>query len=179
MKILAIPTSASFGVVLIISPPDIDKGTLGLMINRRSKVPISRIFLDVTGAKADPVYLGGPVELSTAQALVRSPLPSPTTWSTSSAACTSPPARTPSKSPSTAGAEPSKFHLYLGYAPNSRGPARKPKYYRRLVGSSEPRRMKSSTKTRGLCFDAAIAKAESQIAFNARPNGQKCYPHRH
>src|SRR5277367_5546759 len=58
--------------VVLILRSDPEKGTLGLMINRRSKVPLSRLFPEVNGAKADPVYLGGPVELSTAQALLRS-----------------------------------------------------------------------------------------------------------
>src|SRR5664279_5002113 len=57
--------------VILVLRHDDEKGTLGLVINRRSKVLISRIFPDVSGAKADAVYVGGPVELSTVQALLR------------------------------------------------------------------------------------------------------------
>jgi putative transcriptional regulator len=57
--------------VILILRHDAEKGTLGLVINRRSQVPLSRIFPDVTGATADPVYVGGPVELSTVQAMLR------------------------------------------------------------------------------------------------------------
>ena len=50
-----------------------DDGVVGLIVNRRSKVPISRV-LDVRGAKdrADPVYAGGPVGRTEIAALVRS-----------------------------------------------------------------------------------------------------------
>jgi putative transcriptional regulator len=47
---------------------------LGLILNRRSKVPISRVLDGLAGAKdrPDPVYAGGPVERSDVLALVRS-----------------------------------------------------------------------------------------------------------
>jgi putative transcriptional regulator len=40
-----------------------DEGVVGLILNRRSKVPISRVLEDVGGAKerSDPIYAGGPV----------------------------------------------------------------------------------------------------------------------
>ena len=52
---------------------DSEEGTLGLIINRRSEVPLSRAFPDVKGANGDLVYLGGPVSPSVVQILLRSP----------------------------------------------------------------------------------------------------------
>lgn len=51
-----------------------EKGTVGLILNRQSKVPISRLARGIEGAKGrtDPLYLGGPVETSGVMALVRS-----------------------------------------------------------------------------------------------------------
>jgi putative AlgH/UPF0301 family transcriptional regulator len=51
-----------------------EKGVLGLILNRRTDVPLSRV-LDLKAAKdrSDPVYLGGPVELSTVFGLFQSP----------------------------------------------------------------------------------------------------------
>lgn len=50
-----------------------EKGVLGLVLNRRSDVPLSRV-LDLKAAKdrSDPVYLGGPVGLSAVFALYKS-----------------------------------------------------------------------------------------------------------
>lgn len=52
-------------------------GALGLMLNRRSAVPISEALHDLPGAAAhsDPVFVGGPVELDTVFALTRAPHP--------------------------------------------------------------------------------------------------------
>ena len=49
-------------------------GAVGLMINHRSDVPISRILEGVDTAKrsSDPLYLGGPVEMQSVFALVKS-----------------------------------------------------------------------------------------------------------
>lgn len=49
-------------------------GAVGLMINHRSDVPISRILEGVDTAKrsSDPLYLGGPVDVQTVFALVKS-----------------------------------------------------------------------------------------------------------
>lgn len=52
-----------------------ESGALGLMVNRRSTVPISRALRELNGAAAhsDPVFIGGPVELNTVFALTRTP----------------------------------------------------------------------------------------------------------
>ena len=49
-------------------------GALGLMLNRRTEVPISRALRELQGAAAhsEPLFLGGPVELDTVFALLRS-----------------------------------------------------------------------------------------------------------
>jgi putative AlgH/UPF0301 family transcriptional regulator len=50
------------------------KGVLGLMLNRRTQVPLSRALDSLKGTKdrSDPVYLGGPVEIPAVFALFRS-----------------------------------------------------------------------------------------------------------
>jgi putative transcriptional regulator len=54
-----------------------EDGVVGLILNRRSKVPISRVLDELAGAKnrADPVYAGGPVGRTDVLALVRSRRP--------------------------------------------------------------------------------------------------------
>jgi putative AlgH/UPF0301 family transcriptional regulator len=50
-----------------------EEGVVGLILNRRSKVPVSRVLDDVAGAKQrpDPVFAGGPVGRTEVLALVR------------------------------------------------------------------------------------------------------------
>jgi putative transcriptional regulator len=50
-----------------------EQGSVGLVINRATDVPVSRVFQDLKEAKGrkDPVYVGGPVELNTVLALVK------------------------------------------------------------------------------------------------------------
>jgi putative transcriptional regulator len=52
-----------------------DESVLGLIVNRHTDVPISRLFESVRAAKSrsDSIYLGGPVEISTVFALFESP----------------------------------------------------------------------------------------------------------
>lgn len=57
--------------VVLILQHDQDKGSLGVIINRRSEIPLSRIFPEIKAANADPVYVGGPVSLTVMQALLR------------------------------------------------------------------------------------------------------------
>jgi putative transcriptional regulator len=54
-----------------------EDGVVGLIINRRSKTPISRVLDEVKGAKnrSDPIYAGGPVGRTEVLALLRSPHP--------------------------------------------------------------------------------------------------------
>ena len=50
------------------------QGAVGLILNRRTKVSLSRALQDFKAAKdrSDPIYLGGPVDLSTVFGLLRS-----------------------------------------------------------------------------------------------------------
>jgi putative transcriptional regulator len=59
-------------VVLLVQHDE--KGTVGLIINRPTKITLSRLSKEMEGAKgrSDPLYLGGPVETSGVMALVRS-----------------------------------------------------------------------------------------------------------
>ncbi|MBV9763136.1 MAG: YqgE/AlgH family protein [Acidobacteriaceae bacterium] len=59
--------------VVLILEHDTDVGTLGLIINRRTEVPLARIFPDLKGGSTDPVYAGGPVSITAVQALLRLP----------------------------------------------------------------------------------------------------------
>lgn len=62
------------GAVVLLVHYD-EKGVLGLILNRRTDVPVSRV-LDLKAAKdrSDPVYLGGPVGTSDVFALFQSPV---------------------------------------------------------------------------------------------------------
>ncbi len=59
--------------VVLVLDHDADKGALGVVINRRSEVPLSRVFPEIKGASSDPVYVGGPVSMTAVQALLRLP----------------------------------------------------------------------------------------------------------
>jgi putative transcriptional regulator len=61
-------------VILLVRYDD-GKGAVGLVINKRTDVPIRRIFHDLKEAtgRNDPVYIGGPVELNTVMALLKAP----------------------------------------------------------------------------------------------------------
>jgi len=51
------------------------QGVVGLMLNRRTNLPLSRVLANDKAAKnlSDPVYLGGPVDTPTVFALLKSP----------------------------------------------------------------------------------------------------------
>ena len=65
----------SFAQTVILLVRYDDKGVLGLIVNRRTDVPLSRVLDHFKAAKelSDPVYVGGPVELPAVFALFRSP----------------------------------------------------------------------------------------------------------
>ena len=60
--------------VVLIVHYDEDNGSMGLIINRPTDVPLSRVFRDLKEAKGrtDPVYNGGPVEQGALLALLKS-----------------------------------------------------------------------------------------------------------
>ncbi len=59
-------------VVLLVHYDD-ENGAVGLIINRQTDVPLSRVFSELKEAKgrADPVYVGGPVETGGVLALLK------------------------------------------------------------------------------------------------------------
>src|ERR1700742_1092219 len=61
------------GTVVLLVRYD-EKGALGLILNRRTDVPLSRVLdLEAARDRSDPVYLGGPVGPSAVFALFESP----------------------------------------------------------------------------------------------------------
>jgi putative transcriptional regulator len=100
-------------VVLILQHDD--NGTAGLVINRRTHVPLSRVFPKVRGASEDPVYVGGPVEIEVVQALFRSPAKKDHMTQISGEVYVSGNKDTIEES-ITSRAASSKFHVYLGSA---------------------------------------------------------------
>jgi putative transcriptional regulator len=67
---LADPNFAETVIVLVQYDED---GTLGLIVNRQTKLPLSRLARDLEGAKGrtEPLYLGGPVAMSGIMGLIR------------------------------------------------------------------------------------------------------------
>ncbi len=65
------PTFAESVILLVHYDHD---SAVGLMINRRTTVPLSRALRNLKGAgqRSDPAYIGGPVETDSAMALLRS-----------------------------------------------------------------------------------------------------------
>jgi len=60
--------------VILLIDYDSDKGAMGLIVNRRTDMPVSRLLGDLKEAKGrtDPIYVGGPVELTSVLALLKS-----------------------------------------------------------------------------------------------------------
>ena len=60
-------------VILLVEHSE-DEGTVGLILNRQTKIPLSRLSKDLEGAKGrpDPLYMGGPVQTEGVMALVKS-----------------------------------------------------------------------------------------------------------
>ncbi|MFZ0730971.1 MAG: YqgE/AlgH family protein [Candidatus Sulfotelmatobacter sp.] len=93
------------------------QGVIGMMLNRRTEVPISRVLKEMKGAKdiSDPVYLGGPVEIPGVFALLRTKekvdgaeqVFGGVYWISAKAALEKAISSRP---------EPGGFHVYLGYA---------------------------------------------------------------
>ena len=94
-----------------------DQGSVGLVVNRRTEVPISRVFQDLKEAKnhTDPVYVGGPVELNSVMALLKTASkPENSTRVFGDVYLIS--NKDVLKATLGAGAESSVFHAYVGYA---------------------------------------------------------------
>jgi putative transcriptional regulator len=101
--------------VVLIVHYDEDDGTVGVIINRRTEVPLSRIFPKAKHATQDPVYMGGPVAITAIQGLLR--LPDKTDQATHVMAdifVTG--AKDLIEKSIASRLDPSKFRVYLGYA---------------------------------------------------------------
>ena len=124
-KVLVAPRNApdpAFAESVILLAQFDKNGALGLMINHRTRVPLSRVLEQLKAAnnRSDPVYLGGPVELEAVMALLKS----------SAAPEKAPPVmpgiylistRSTLEKALTAGAAPGDFHVYVGYCGWSSG----------------------------------------------------------
>jgi putative AlgH/UPF0301 family transcriptional regulator len=99
-----------------------EEGVTGLILNRRTQVPLSRVFDELKAAKnlSDPVYLGGPVEVARVFALLQAQgkLEGAKHISNGVHLITSRPLF---EKTLTARADPGVFHVYLGCAGWSRG----------------------------------------------------------
>src|SRR5262249_36001085 len=94
-----------------------DESVLGLIVNRQSRIPLSRLFQDVKSAKGltDPAYLGGPVEKNAAMALVRSRTePEDSEHVFADVHVTS--SKAVLEKALEGGAEASRFRVYVGYS---------------------------------------------------------------
>ncbi len=101
--------------VILIVRYDPDEGTEGIVVNRRTEIPVSRIFPKTKHATKDPVYLGGPVGITAVQALLR--LPAETEHAAHVVAdvyLTG--TKELMETSIVSQADSSKFRLYLGYA---------------------------------------------------------------
>jgi putative transcriptional regulator len=101
--------------VILIVQFDEDHGTEGLILNRQSEVSIAGIFPNSKHATKDPVYMGGPVEIRTAQALLRLPEKTDQALRVVGDVYVSGTKELIDKSIDSQ-TDPTKFRLYLGYA---------------------------------------------------------------
>lgn len=100
-------------VILIIQYND--QGTVGLIINRRTEIPLSKVFPKTKGATADPVYMGGPVGITAAEALLRLPKKADQAANIMADVYVTGAKGLIEKSVASR-LDPARFRLYLGYA---------------------------------------------------------------
>jgi len=93
------------------------EGVVGLILNRRTDVPLSRVFEGLKAAehRSDSVYLGGPLETPTAFALLQSPAKVEGAQHIFGAVYLIS-TKTLFEQTISARPDPSGFHVYLGYA---------------------------------------------------------------
>ncbi|MBV9084243.1 MAG: YqgE/AlgH family protein [Acidobacteriaceae bacterium] len=101
--------------VVLIVQSDPDGGTVGVILNRRTKIPVSQVFPKTAHATNDPVYLGGPVQVTAVQALLRLSQQTPQARRVMDDVYVSGTKELIEKS-ITSRSDSSKFRLYLGYA---------------------------------------------------------------
>jgi putative transcriptional regulator len=76
-KLLVVPRDSpdpNFAESVVLLVHYAEDGTVGLMINRQTKLPVSRVLRDLKGSSEypDPVYAGGPVQIEAVRALSQS-----------------------------------------------------------------------------------------------------------
>lgn len=93
-----------------------DKGAMGVVVNRRTDLTLAKVFPDAaSGANGSQAFLGGPVERTGAIGLVRGPdTPADARPIVDGVALVS--TREALEALVKAGAAPSRFRVYLGYA---------------------------------------------------------------
>lgn len=176
-KLLVAPRNApdpSFARTVILLIQHDGQSAVGLMVNRRTKIPIS-LALEKWGPakdKADPVYMGGPVEVSGVLALLRSPgKPADATRVFEDVYVAA--ARTPMEKALAAGTGPAGFRLYLGYCGWGAG---------QLENEVELGVWYIFSGNAGLVFDSdpgslwsrLIARTEERIAYTDAPKSGAC-----
>jgi putative AlgH/UPF0301 family transcriptional regulator len=103
-------------VILLVSY-DEQKGAMGLVVNHRTDVALSRVFEGLKSAKGreDPAYVGGPVELNSVVGLLKSttaPEEAKRVFGDVYLVST----KTSLEKTLAAGVGPDVFHVYVGYA---------------------------------------------------------------
>lgn len=101
--------------VVLILQHDEQEGTLGVIINRQSELPLSRLFPSIKHASSDPIYMGGPVGITIAQALLRLRSKTDDATPVSGDVYVTASKKLIEKSVAS-GAQSSKFRVFLGYA---------------------------------------------------------------
>jgi putative transcriptional regulator len=108
--------------VILLVHYDQDQGSVGLVVNKRTDVPLSRVFQDLDEAKGrtDPIYVGGPVDLNSVLALLKSSTkPENAMHVFGDVYLIS--SKDQLKETLASGAEATVFHAYVGYAGWSAG----------------------------------------------------------
>jgi len=101
--------------VILIVQFDKEVGSVGLIINRQTEILVSRVFPRMKRAANDTVYMGGPLEITGVQALLRLPeKPNQAMHVTGDTYVTA--NEELIKKSVVSQTDPSKFRLYLGYA---------------------------------------------------------------
>jgi len=104
-------------VVLLVRYSKDEYSVVGLIVNRRTQIPIARVFPELKEAKgqSDPIYRGGPVERTAALALLRARAkPEEAEHVFANVSMIS--SRPLLDKTIAARMDPSMFHIFLGYA---------------------------------------------------------------
>lgn len=103
-------------VILLIEHSE-EEGTVGLILNRQTKIPVSKLAKELEGAKgrSEPLYLGGPVQTDSVMALIRSRTkPEEAKHVLADLYVIS--SKTSLDKTMSSGTAPGTLHLYVGYA---------------------------------------------------------------